>query len=452
MTPSTPTPVSTRTRRATTEYSPSTQSGLGSESNVANATTDAITEPDPPTNLRATAGTTNIDLAWDAPAYNGGGIISGYKIQHSPDGTSNWTDLTSNTGTDDTEYSNTGLNQNETRYYRVFAINSAGTGVASNVANATTDTSGPAPAQVVGVVITASDGTLSVEWAPVSDATGYKVQWKSGGQRYKPTREASVASSPTPSYAINGLNNGTEYRVRVIATKTGTNDGPPSSDSAATPTSSSPTVTFGPGRFTASENGRTATITVELSVAVNATIPLLVQRLDGASSADYSGVPPHLVFANGNTVRSFTVTAVDDSDNDDDEKIRITFDDLPNGIQTGARSAVNVRLQDNDDGNRAPRFAMDSQILYMVENTPPNQDVGNPITATDGDGDTITYTFGGPDMDRFTFVASTAQIRTKAGQTYDYETHQEFVVRVTADDGNGGTATATVVINIVEEE
>ena len=93
---------------------------------------------------------------------------------------------------------------------------------------------------------------------------------------------------------------------------------------------------------------------------------------------------------------------------------------------------------------------MDEQILYMLENTPPNQNVGNPITATDGDGDTITYTFSGPDMDRFTFIASTAQIRTKAGQTYDYETHQEFVVRVTADDGNGGTATATLVIRVVD--
>ena len=51
-------------------------------------------------------------------------------------------------------------------------------------------------------------------------------------------------------------------------------------------------------------------------------------------------------------------------------------------------------------------------------------------------------------MDRFTFVPATAQIRTKSGQTYDYETHELFVVRVTADDGNGGTKTATVVIRV----
>ena len=84
----------------------------------------------------------------------------------------------------------------------------------------------------------------------------------------------------------------------------------------------------------------------------------------------------------------------------------------------------------------------------MRENTPTNQNVGLPITATDADGDSLTYTFSGPDMDHFTFIPATAQIRTKSGQTYDYETHELFVVRVTADDGNGGTKTATVVIYV----
>ena len=74
--------------------------------------------------------------------------------------------------------------------------------------------------------------------------------------------------------------------------------------------------------------------------------------------------------------------------------------------------------------------------------------MGLPITATDADGDSLSYTFSGPDMDRFTFVPATAQLRTKSGQTYDYETHELFVVRVTADDGNGGTKTATVVISV----
>ena len=282
----------------------------------------------------------------------------------------------------------------------------------------------------------------------MSDATGYKVRWKSGGQNYNAGQEAPITSGSTDNYTISGLNNGTQYTVRVIATKTGANDGPPSFDVVGTPSAILPTVTFGPGSFTASENGATARVTVELSVPAAVTIPLRVQHRNGASSADYSGVPRRLIFANGATIRSFTVTAVDDSDNDDNEKLRIQFDNLPASFEAGARSAITVKLRDNDEGNSLPLFDPANELRNLEENTAANQDVGLPITATDADGDSLTYTFSGPDMDRFTFTPSTAQLRTKSGQTYDYETHQLFVVRVTADDGNGGTKTATVVIYV----
>ena len=103
------------------------------------------TAPDAPTGLMATAnGTSDINLEWTEPAYDGANAISGYKIQHSPDGNSPWTNLTGNTGNADTEYSDTGLDPRTTRHYRVFTINSIGTGPKSNIANATTDASSPA--------------------------------------------------------------------------------------------------------------------------------------------------------------------------------------------------------------------------------------------------------------------------------------------------------------------
>ena len=356
--------------------------------------------------------------------------------------------LVTNTGNNDTDYSDTGLNPVTTRYYRVFAINPVGTSPASNLANATTDALTP-PARVTGVNITPSDAALSVRWTAVSDATGYKVQWKSGGQNYNASdRQALISSRSTTNYAISGLNNGTQYSVRVVATKTGANDGPPSFDVTGTPSAILPTVTFGPGSFTASENGATARVTVEISVPADVTIPLRVQHRNGATSADYSGVPRRLIFEDGNTIRSFTVAAVDDSENDDGEKIKIEFYDLPAGFPAGTRSSITVKLKDNDGGNSLPLFDPANELRDLVENTPANQNVGLPITATDADGDSLSYTFSGPDMDRFTFVPATAQLRTKSGQTYDYETHELFVVRVTADDGNGGTKTATVVIYV----
>ena len=235
----------------------------------------------------------------------------------------------------------------------------------------------------------------------MSDATGYKVRWKSGGQNYNADQEASITSASTTNYIIRGLNNGTQYTVQVIATKTGASNGPPSVENTGTPSPITPSVTFGPGSFTASENGATARVTVELSVPADVTIPLRVQHRNGATSADYSGVPRRLIFEDGNTIRSFTITAVDDSDNDDGEKIRIEFKDLPAGFQAGARSAITVKLKDNDGGNSLPLFDPANELRNLVENTAPNQNVGLPITATDADGDSLTYTFSGPDMDRF---------------------------------------------------
>ena len=104
--------------------------GVGRASSVASATTDA-TVPDAPTGLVATATTpTQIDLAWVAPAYDGGAAITGYRIEVSETGAV-WTDLQPNTGIASPTFSHPGLLPGSTRFYRVSAINRAGTGAAS---------------------------------------------------------------------------------------------------------------------------------------------------------------------------------------------------------------------------------------------------------------------------------------------------------------------------------
>ena len=52
---------------------------------------------------------------------------------------------------------------------------------------------------------------LVVQWAAVGNATGYEVQWKSGGQSYNSTRQATVTPGTTTSLA-----NGTTYTVRAV--------------------------------------------------------------------------------------------------------------------------------------------------------------------------------------------------------------------------------------------
>ena len=107
--------------------------------------------PGAPTGLTAMAnGQTRIDLSWRAPANNGGAAITGYRVEVSTDGSS-WSNLAANTNSAAASYSDTGLTAGSARRYRVSAINSAGTGPASNVAAATTDSApgGASPDLVV---------------------------------------------------------------------------------------------------------------------------------------------------------------------------------------------------------------------------------------------------------------------------------------------------------------
>ena len=98
-----------------------------------------ITVPGAPTDLSASAaGETQINLSWTAPTDDGGSPIIGYKIEVSPDGAANWTELVANTGNTSTTYAHIGLAVGTTRHYRVSAINSVGAGDPSNIDDATT--------------------------------------------------------------------------------------------------------------------------------------------------------------------------------------------------------------------------------------------------------------------------------------------------------------------------
>ena len=122
-----------------------------------------LAAPGSPTGLTATAdGQTEIDLSWSAPSDNGGADITGYKIEVSTNGSA-WSNLVSNTNSTGTSYAHTGLNASSTRHYRVSAINSAGTGDPSNVADATTEAASVAkPGAPTGLTATA-DGQTQID-------------------------------------------------------------------------------------------------------------------------------------------------------------------------------------------------------------------------------------------------------------------------------------------------
>ena len=98
--------------------------------------------PTPPTNLKAIPySSTEIDLSWSAPTINGGSSITAYQIERD---SGNGFNVIKNSAT--VSYSDTGLAPSKQYFYRVSAINSAGTSNPSNVMYATTTS---APVQTV---------------------------------------------------------------------------------------------------------------------------------------------------------------------------------------------------------------------------------------------------------------------------------------------------------------
>ena len=97
------------------------------------------------------------------------------------------------------------------------------------------------------------------------------------------------------------------------------------------------------------------------------------------------------------------------------------------------------QLQQQQPANNAPQFAADTAARSVDENTPAGTSLGDPITATDGDGDTLTYAMSGSDA--FTIDAS-GQIAVASGADLDYETQASYTLTVSVHDGKNAQGEA----------
>ncbi len=99
------------------------------------------------------------------------------------------------------------------------------------------------------------------------------------------------------------------------------------------------------------------------------------------------------------------------------------------------------------DVKEAPAFADDGVTVSVAENTAAGTDIGDPVTATDSDGDSLTYTLGSAaDDGHFVIDSDTGQLSTKGA--LDYEGTSSYAVTVTATDGGGLSASIAVTIKV----
>ena len=218
------------------------------------------------------------------------------------------------------------------------------------------------------------------------------------------------------------------------------------------------TVSFEQAAYSVAE-GDDITVTVTLSADPErtVTIPITATNQSGATDADYSGVPANVTFNSGDTSKTFSFTAVDDTEDDDGESVQLGFGTLPPLVGEGGTATSTVSITDDDEP--AVTVSFDEAAYSVAEaagvvvrvtlSADPERTVTIPITATNQGGATSADYNGVP-----------ANVTFNSGDTS--QTFFFFAYQDTVDDGGesvllgfgmlpsrvteGGTANSTVSI------
>ena len=143
-------------------------------------------------------------------------------------------------------------------------------------------------------------------------------------------------------------------------------------------------VEFGSATYNVNE-GSNVKIAVTLSddPEMDVTVAIAKTNQDGASDGDYSLSSTSLTFRSGETSKEITFAAVDDSDDDEGESVKLTFTSLPTtpiSVTAGTTDEAVVSIVDLDVTAVAVEFEKDT---YTVEES------DNPDTADMKENETL---------------------------------------------------------------
>ena len=221
-----------------------------------------------------------------------------------------------------------------------------------------------------------------------------------------------------------------------------------------------PGVSVEPTALTVREEDATGeSYTVVLGSRPTSSVEITVA---GHSGTDVTTNPTSLTFTTSNwgTPQTVTVTAGDDADTTDDE-VTLTHSaaSADGNYNSITIDDVAVTVNDNDTANALPTFTEGASTSRAFNETLGDASVstagniGTPVAATDADtGDTLTYSLEGTDAARFGIVRTSGQLQTKVGEKYNHEAKSSYSVRVKVEDGNSGSDTITVSLNVMDQD
>ena len=129
------------------------------------------------------------------------------------------------------------------------------------------------------------------------------------------------------------------------------------------------------------------------------------------------------------------------------------------GVGVSGPSSVTVRRPSSGGGgggggggtpaNRAPVFSEGASATRSVaENSAAGTAVGRRVTATDPDGNGVTYSLGGDDASLFAIDLRTGQVSVGEGTALDFETKSSYAVTARAADRRNSSDTIALTITV----
>ena len=136
----------------------------------------------------------------------------------------------------------------------------------------------------------------------------------------------------------------------------------------------------------------TATLTLAEAPAASVTVPIVATPGAGLDSDEYSGVPASVTFNAGETSKEFTVTTVQDTDDEPDEVLTLSLGTLPGRYVPGTHAALDLTVVDDDlpivsatFGRAAASVPEGASVEVTVRlSQAPEREVVVPLVATPG--------------------------------------------------------------------
>ena len=395
----------------------------------------------------STTPATKIDVSWTAPTMTGKPAVTDYDVQYRKTGDSTWISHSfTGTGTSTTL---TGLTSGKTYQVQVRAGNHEGDGPWSDSGSAITDGSAvsrsvaenSAAGTSVGAAVTATanpNGYTLTHSLSGTDASRFSIGSSTG--------QITVGTGTTLDYETK-----TSYSV-VVTVRAAAAQVQSSSLSPNAPGSYVIPVTINVTDVNEAPAFSDATAT--RSIAENSTsgtnIGAVVTGTDPDGVAKYNTLTYSLSgtdaskFDIGNSSGQITVKSALDYETKTSYSVTVGVSDGKNAsgsADTTVDDTIAVTINVTDV-NEAPAFSAATAARNVAENSTAGTSVGAVVTATDPDGDTLTYSLSGTDASKFSISSSSGQITVKTGTTLDHEAKWSYSVTVGVSDGKDASGSA----------